>query len=143
MYTSISFQLLLLGRMGNLRYSWTKCGNNLCIRFWPKFSTKTLQNFYWKFFWAMCCNPFLKMFVYECKMKTYELETCPIMFISCPHIRLSYFICKYIFQKHSKLSRPALNKSSVFLSFYFTLSNLFLFGLEQHNHEYRSLKWRF
>ena len=74
----------------------------------------------------MCCNPFLKMFVYESRMKKYELETCHIMFILCPHIMRSYFICKCIFQKHSKLSRPLLNKR-FFLSVFILLCQIIYF----------------
>ena len=56
------------------------------------------------------------MFVHESRMKTSEL---------CPHITRSYFICKYIFQKHSELSRPALNKRSFFSVFILLCQILF------------------
>ena len=38
----------------------------------------------------------------------------------------SYFVCKYIFQKHSQLSRPTLNER-FFFSFFILLCQTFFF----------------
>ena len=85
------FSYSYLDRIGNLPLSLITCVNNLCIRFCPKFSaTKDPAKFLLRVFQAMCCNPYLKMFVYESRMKKCELETSHIMYILYPHIICSY-----------------------------------------------------
>ena len=95
---------------------------------------KTLKNFYLEFFRAMCSNTFLEMFVYLwMQNENVWIGNLGYNVILCPHVMCSYFICKCIFLKFSKLSRPELNKC-FFISVFILRCQIFFFFFENEEH---------